>query len=184
MRLRRAQPLINLDCKVLTLSSAALEGAGLGAAATTNADGRRAWILTPTEASGLRQQFKTNSAASWLGNPSVASIATYGGVQARVVVGNAGAAVGVSRTDVTIDLIPKLVSSSVKLTIGATAIESPGSSRNSQSGRTNFTLACQAIVPNGGSLLVEGAPLKDGGENRYWLMVSPRVWNPADKPTQ
>jgi len=180
-RLRRAQPLISLDCKVLTLSSAALEKAGLGAAATTNADGMRAWIFTPTETSGLRQQFKTNSAASSLGSPS---IATFGGGQARVVVGNAGAAVGVPRTDVTIDLIPKLVSSSIKLTIGATAIESPGALRNSQPGKTNFVLACQAMIPSGGSLVVDGGSPIDGGENKYLLIVSPRIWNPADKPAK
>ena len=94
------------------------------------------------------------------------------------------AAVGVPRTDVTIDLIPKLVSSSVKLRIGATAIESPGSSPNSQPVKTNFTLACQAMIPSGGSLVVDGGSPMDGGETKYLLIVSPRIWNLADQPAK
>ncbi|PYI87466.1 MAG: hypothetical protein DME26_06055, partial [Verrucomicrobia bacterium] len=85
----------------------------------------------------------------------------------------------------TTELTPKVVSRSVKLTMAVTfteLIQPPPDSVSSI--RTNFTAMCQAVIPNGGSLVVDGGTPKDGGENRYWLIVSPRVWNPVDKPTK
>jgi type II secretory pathway component GspD/PulD (secretin) len=151
---------------------------GLAAPTTTNANGMRAWILGATESRALQQRLKTNSAASLLGSPG---IATFNGFPARVVVGSAAPTVGVPGTGVTIDLIPKVVSGSVKLTVSAASIEVAGPSRNAPSVKTNFAAACQAVIPNGGSLVLDGGPPPDGGDNRYWLIVSPRVWIPTGK---
>ena len=177
---RRAPSQITINSTLLTCSSTAAERIALGTPATTNANGMRAWILTSAESSTLLQQFKTNFGAVLLGSPG---IMTLNGGQARVVVaGNAAAAV--PGTGVTIDLIPKIVSGSVKLTMAATSIENAVPSGNSQSVKTNFAVACQAVIPNGGSLILDDGPPKDGSANRYWLIISPRVWNPVDKPTK
>lgn len=177
-RIRRTPPQIAISSSLLTLSATTAEQIGLGTPTTANADGTRAWLLTPAESGTLRQQLKTNSGAVLLGNPS---IMTLNGGQARVVVGNSTAMIGNPRTGTTVDLIPKVVSGAVKVTIAATSVESVVAPGNAQSIRTNFAMACQAVIPNGGSLVLDGGPLNGGGENRYWLIVSPRVWIPSRK---
>jgi hypothetical protein len=172
-RFRRAPSQIVITSSLLIHASTNAESFGLAAPATTNANGMRAWILGATESSALQQRLKTNSAASVLGSPG---IMTFNGSPARVVVGSAAPAVGVPGTGVTIDLIPKVVSGSVKLTVAAASIAGAGPSRNLSSVKTKFAAACQAVIPNGGSLVLDGGPPPDGGDNRYWLIVSPRVW--------
>jgi hypothetical protein len=172
-RFRRTPPQITISSSLLIISSTAAEQIGLGSPATTNANGMRAWILTPTESTELQRQLKTNSGTILLGNSSVM---TLNRGQTRVVVGNTGAMVGTPRTATTVDLIPKVVSGAVKVTIAATSIETVVPSGNAQSVKTNFAVACQAVIPNGGSLVLDSGSPKDGNTNRYWLIVSPRVW--------
>jgi hypothetical protein len=180
-RFRRAPPQIAVSSSLLTLSSTTAEQIGLGRPTTTSGDGMGAWVLTPMESSALQQRLKTNSAASRLGSPS---IMTFNGHQTRLVMGNTPAAAGALQVDTTIDLIPKVVSGSIKLTIAATSTESAVPLGSAPSVRTNFTAACQAVIPNGGSLVLDGGPPKDGSANRYLLIVSPRVWKPVDRQTK
>ncbi len=175
-RLRRTPRQITISSSLLTISSTTVKQISLGSPATTNANGMRAWILTPTESTELQQQLKTNSGAILLGNPS---IMTLNGGQARLVVGNTAAMVGTPRTATTVDLIPKVVSGAVKVTIAATSIENAMPSGNAQAVKTNFAVACQAVIPNGGSLVLDSGSPKDGSTNSYWLIVSPRVWIPT-----
>ena len=177
-RFRRAPSQIVISSSLLTLSSTTSEQFGLAAPTTTNANGMRAWILGATESSALQQRLKTNSAASLSGSPG---IATFNGFSSRVVVGSAAPTVGVPGAVMTIDLIPRVVSGSVKLTVAAASIEGVGPSRNAPSAKTNFTATCQAVIPSGGSLVLDGGSPKEGGENRYWLIISPRVWIPTGK---
>lgn len=176
-RLRRAQPMITLDCKVLTLSSATLEEAGLGEAATTNADGMQAWILAAPAATTLQQFVKTNAGANVLDS---SAIQTLHGGKARILLGNR-LKVGATLVGTTIDVLPRNSAGSVRLVLNATVTSKAESPSNAASIRTNLAVTCQALIPNGGSLVLDGGSPKDGGENRYWLIVSPRVWIPAGK---
>ena len=177
-RVRRTPPQITISASLLTISSTAAERIGLGSPATTNANAMRAWILTATESTELQRQLKTNSGAILLGN---ASVMTLNRGQTRVVVGNRGAMVGTPRTAATVDLMPRVISGAVKVTIAATSIESVVPPRNVQSVKTNFAVACQAVIPNDGSLILDSGSPTDGSTNGCWLIVSPRVWIPTAK---
>jgi hypothetical protein len=144
----------------------------LGATTTTNAEGTRAWILAAPEASALQQFFHTNSGANVVGS---SAISTMHGGQARIMVGNFPPAdpTGVGTT---IDVLPRNSGGSIRIILNATAI-SKDSHTNASSVRTNFAVTCQALIPSGGCLLINGDQPKDQSAKSYWMVISPRQWN-------
>ena len=52
---------------------------------------------------------------------------------------------------------------------------------NSSLIRTNLALLCQALIPNGGGLVVDGGSAKGSGTN-YWLIVSAAAVDARGKP--
>src|SRR6266478_4106551 len=63
-RFRRARPQIMIDSSVMKLSSAAAEGAALGAPTATNTDGLKAWVVSPEQLAALRQRLKNAPGAT------------------------------------------------------------------------------------------------------------------------
>ena len=180
---RRNRPQIVIETSLERPSLTIIEEAGLGAPVTTNAQGLRAWVFTPAASSAFRIRLKATPGAS-TGTTQRAQTFDGGQVQLqsvemRTVSGK------LTPVGLITELTPKVVSRSVKLTMAVTFTElvQPPPDRVSII-RTNFTATCQAVIPDGGSLVLDGGSPKEGGKNKYLLMVSPRVWNPVDKPTK
>src|SRR5439155_7615943 len=133
------------------------------------------WVLTPEESSAFKFRPRATPGAS---TGTIQRAQTYDGgqmqlqsVDFRIVSGK------LTPVGLITELTPKVVSRSVKLTMAVTFTElvQPPPDRVSII-RTNFTATCQAVIPDGGSLVLDGGSPKEGGENKYLLMVSPRVW--------
>jgi hypothetical protein len=180
---RRNPPQILIETSLRTLSATTIQAADLGIPVTTNTTGMRAWILTPAELSAFRIHLKATPGAA---TGTTQSAQTLDGRQMQLQTVDLLTVSGkLIPVGLITELTPKVVSSSVKLTMAVTFTElvQPPPDKVSTV-RTNFTATCQAVIPNGGSLVLDGGPPKDGGENRYLLIVSPRVWNLVDKQTK
>ena len=180
---RRNRPQIVIETSLGTPSLTTIEESGLGAPVTTNTQGLRAWVLTPAESSAFRIRLKAAPGAS---TGTIQRAQTFDGgqmqlqsVDFRIVSGK------LTPVGLNTELTPKIVSRSVKLTMAVTFTElvQPPADKVSTV-RTNFRATCQAVIPSGGSLVLDGGPPKNGGENRYLLIVSPKVWNVVDKQSK
>lgn len=174
---------INTDANFLMLSASAMEQAGLGAPFATNADGQRIWVLSPTEMASFQERLKTVPGALSICKTGVQTAEGRQG-QARVRkledLGIKALTNGVQPLvrhipiDLTVDVLPRIASGSIKLTIAVTATELIAS----QPGipvinRTNLSAACRVSVPNAGGLIMEGGNAKDASGNTCLLIASP-----------
>ncbi len=171
-------PSISVNTSLLTLSSTAMEQTGLGAPFATNASGLRIWILSPTELASFRKRLSLNASGfvkSVMGGPSVQ---TADGMQAQV------SASGPTNS-LTVDIIPKIVLSSIKLTIGVTGTElivsEPGIPGVT---RTNLSVACRVLVPNAGGLVMESGTTKDSSGNTCLMIASPTAVDSRGNPVK
>ncbi len=157
---------IRIDASCLTLSAAAGEQTGLGVPFATNADGLRIWVLSPDELASFQRHLKDLPGASLISGPR-SRIQTANGIQAEMSVGG-------PTNRLAIDLLPRVVSSSIRLTIGATATEwgAPPFGKAALV-KTNFAAACRALVPNAGGLVMAATNTKDDSENAWWFIASP-----------
>lgn len=177
---RRTRPQIRIDSSMLTLSAAAAEQIRLGAPVTTNANGMRAWILPPAELTALQARLKTNPGALLMGAPRVQ---TLDGNQARLSQIMQAPTWGKPTTVLTVDLIPKVVSGSVKLTTSVIYTELTAQPPAKVFAvKTNLTAACRVFLPNGGGLVVEEASVKDAIGNIYLLILSPTIFDAQGNP--
>ena len=145
----------------------------------TNSEGARAWILTPTESAAWQQKMKTTPGVSVLSSPA---IQTLSGGQASVGVGNAPPFPGAPSTGITVNVIPKARSDSIRLMLNATATELATPQTNVASVRTNFAAVCEAIVPNGGCLVLDAGPSKGESGQRSWMVFSPVLVDGQGRP--
>lgn len=178
---RRTRLQIRIDSSMLTLSAAAAE-IRLGAPVTTNANGMRAWILLPAELNALQAQFKTNAGALLVG---AARVQTFDGSRAQLSHTMQAPTWGKPTTvlALTVDLIPKVVSGSVKLTTSVTYTEMTAPPPGKVFAvKTNLTAACRVFLPNGGGLVVEEASVKDAIGDIYLLILSPTVFDAQGNP--
>jgi hypothetical protein len=163
---------INIQSTLLTLSDEAAQQLLLPPPAATNADGLRAWILSPAELSAFKQLLKTNSGAS-IG--SQARITTRDGSQAQVSVGDRlTAGTNSAFAGLTVDLVPKVAAGSIRLMVGvlSTGAADPASDPRTVV-QTNFAAACRGWLPSAGGLLMEGGRAEKAAGTRQWFLIAP-----------
>src|SRR5947207_2331065 len=171
MRFWNTQPQILADSSLLILPTAAAEQTGLGTPVATNGNGMRAWVLPPTELEALRQRLNVIPGASF-GNKL--RIHTVGGLGGQAFTGGTTRVAGINTPiGVTVHLIPKFVSSSVKLTLAVRSTEIGAPSGQAEAVKTNLAVACRVLLPNAGGLVVDGGGARDASGKNHWLIVSP-----------
>lgn len=171
---------IQISSNFLTLSTAAAEQTGLGAPTTTNADGLRAWILSPAELNALRQRLKTLPGASVSSAPT---IQTEDGRQGLVRMYEPISVVGrYMPVGLAISLLPKAASHSVKLLLNATSTEIADPTVTNNTIKTNFAATCAAVVPNNGGLVLDGGKPDGTNAQSYWLILSPMMFDANGNP--
>jgi hypothetical protein len=158
-------PSIIVDASVLKFSAQASGRNGLGVPISTNADGMRAWILSPTELKDLQTQFKTNDGITVMYRPR---IQTRDGMPAILSPGN-----------LTLNLFPKVVSGSVKMILSVT---SPTAFPLTPAVQTNLISACAVLTPNGGALVLDAGKAMDTNGGSYWFILSPVVVDARGNP--
>jgi hypothetical protein len=106
------------------------------------------------------------------------------GIRAEVMDG-AQPKVRLRPINLTVDVIPKVTSSSIKLTIGVTATElivsEPGIPGVT---RTNLSVACRVLVPNAGGLVMESRTAKDASGNTCLMIASPTAVDSRGNPVK
>lgn len=166
------QPQILIDSRLLTLSATATDQAGLGAPVATNSHGLRAWTLSSAELGGLLQRLQAAPHVSLLSRPR---IQTANGAQGQVFFGNTSYVAGTNLpVGVTMELVPQMISGSIKLTLGVSSTEIVSlASGYPAAVRTNLAVACRVCLSNAGGLVVEDASARDATGKTHWLIVSP-----------
>jgi len=178
----RYRPNILTRSTLMTLTTDAVQRAGLpSASSATNADGTRIWLLSAAELKILQQRLKIIPSASILNS---ASIVMLSGQQGQVSSGQSlppGATSDL--VGLRIDLAPKFVSGSIKVMLGAASTEKWQPLASSPAVvRTNLSVACRAIVPNAGALLVDTGESPASSGTNYWLIVSPTAVDSRGNP--
>ena len=174
------QPQILVDSRLLTLSAAAADQTGLGAPVATNTDGMHAWILSPPELSTFLQRLKTTPDASLLSRPR---IQTATGTKGQMFIGGTVSVAGINTpVGVTMDLIPNLISGSIRLTFALTSTEMKAPSGQAEALRTNLAVACRVLLPNAGGLVLEGGSARDANGTNHWLIISPTAVDARGNP--
>jgi hypothetical protein len=152
----------------------------LGTPVSTNTNGGRAWILTAALCDSLRQRLKDLPEESSLVGPRVT---TFDGGQAQIFAGANSAPGQVIPEGITINLTPTISDDSVQLLVSLLATELvPRNPSNSVGMRTNLDVACRALVPDGGGLLLTPGGLMDATGRRYFGLVSPTAVDAQGKP--
>jgi hypothetical protein len=175
-RFRRTKPQICIKSTLMKLGPGAAEKAGLGAPDGTNADGLRAWLLSPDQLAAVRQRLRAIPGTIEMANPLVT---TFDGFPANVGVGFSSAAAAYPDSmSLSVDLLGKIVSQGVRLQLCARW--TAGTTRPAN---TNL-VACRALVANGGGLLVDGGPVKDSMGRSCWFIFSTIEVDRAGNPVK
>ena len=177
------QPQVLIDSTLLTLPAGVVEKMNLGAPVATSADGLHARIVSPSELKAMKDRLEAVPGPWLIGKPR---IQTASGVRGAMFMGRT-VQVGGNNTPagVTIDVVPRAISDSIKLTIGATATEVVASQSADNEGiKTNLAVACRALLPNTGGLVVDGGNAKDASGRSYWLIISPTIVDTRGNPVK
>lgn len=156
---------ICVEGKLLLIHEGAIENLGMGAPATTNADGLCAWILQPKDSLPFRGQIKSNFAVTIM--PGL-TILTGSGGQASVSSMSSGAP-GMPQTGTKMDVLPKYSGGSIKLVLSVSTTDRTTSAANTFVVQTNLDAACQLTVADGGSVLL-GKRSSSNGTSCYMLI--------------
>jgi len=174
---RPRRPQICVSCRLVELSGAGVEQRGLGQASATNADGTRAWIVSPEGFTNLN----LNLAGEQTGVNS--RIIVYNGGPARATMGPGSVITGIP-LGLTVDVVPSLAGHSVKIILGASYIKLNRAAPANPTVATNFSAACRAFVPNGGALVLQAGRTNPAAATNYLLLVSPVVTDAQGKPVK
>jgi hypothetical protein len=171
--------MIQIDARFLAVSNSVRFAVHDSIPCYTNAEGARAWIVLPDELVRLKQGTKTLIGVD---QRDAMRITTIDGGQAQIasmttIPGSGGAFCG------SVDVLPRVIHGSFKLLVGATSTET-NLSPNSATGPlvTNICFASQAIVPNGGALVVAGHADDQTSRTNYWLIISAVAVDGMGKP--
>ena len=177
----RYRPQINIDSSLMAVSAAASEATDLGNPTATNTAGLRAWVLSPNDLQRFQRGLKTNPDAAVVSRPR---ISTANGIQAQLSVGQSAPAGGKSiPVGLTIEIMPKVANGSLKLLVRFVSTEKAASPRGDSAFiRTNLAVSCQALLPNGGALVVDGGSATPASGTNYWLIVSPTAIDARGQP--
>ena len=177
------QPQVLIDSTLLTLPTDVVEQMALGAPNAPNADGLQAWIVSPSELKAMKVRLEAVRGPWLVGKPR---IQTASGVRGEMFMGRTVQVDGNNTpAGVTIDVVPRAISDSIKLTIGVTATEAVAPQSAGNEGiKTNLAVACRALLPNTGGLVVDGGNAKDASGRSYWLIISPTIVDTRGNPVK
>jgi hypothetical protein len=152
-RFRKPATTLRVEAVLLKLPSAAAADAvrNLPQPISTNAQGFRAWILSPEQLVSARHML-LNPAAT-LAAPR---LITASGSPAQMAVGGKDASI------FRFDFNPKVAGKAIRLGLGGEWVEGADSTA------TN-SFICRVLLPNGGALVVEGAGAKTNTGDRFLL---------------
>jgi hypothetical protein len=189
------RPNIKIEAKLMVIPRDATMPGVLGAPIVTNADGTRAWILSSPELLSLRQNLNSNQHIAVQFAPI---IQTGNGMQARMSMGQsiplgptnrqpvvAGRKANASWINVglSIDVMPQAVSGSVRLPLIITSTELAGPAiTGGPILRTNFSVACRALIPDAGALVINCRDVGGASPTNYLLIFSPVRVDATGKP--
>jgi len=174
------QPQILIDSRLLTLSAAATDQTGLGAPVATNTNGMRAWILSRAEMSTFLERLKATPDVQLLSRPR---IQTASGAKGQMFMGETVSVAGINTpVGVTMELIPKIISGSIRLSFAVTSTEMGAPSGQAATVRTNLVLACRVLLPNAGGLVLDGGNARAGSGTNHWLIISPTAVDVQGRP--
>jgi hypothetical protein len=179
-RFRRAKKQVLVEAQFEAIPAGVGEPPGLGPPFATNSDGTLAWILSPSNLTNFQSFLHETPLVGHLGRPR---IQTIDGMQAGVFMGNAAPNVG--RGGVGVDVTATIVSPAIRLLVKAQATEPAESGPGSPVPlKTNLTVACRVLVPNGGALALRTGNPKDSSGTNHWLIISPTAMDARGKPIQ
>lgn len=172
---RKPRAEIMLNATFYSLPADSTNSFDLGAAASINADGKRAWILPDTELPSFRKRLESTRGVTPLSSPRMT---TVDGMRSEMSIGNTIPIGGtMSFVGLSIDLFPRISKDNLNLLIAATSTET--NSSHPPILRTNLSLACRASVPDAGALVLDAG---NSGTNHYWLLLAPSLIDPAGNP--
>ena len=171
-RFRPSRRQILLSSSFMRLPVSAEDGSRLPAAMSTNSDGTRVWIVSPIDLKALQARLIP---AGGIAPPSGPRISTGEGVRAQLFSGgvppigtNAGS------PSLSIDVLPRITGSFIRLTVGITSTEFLPAPENAvRDVRTNISAACRLLVPNGGGLVLATVHTNDLFPAGYWVILTP-----------
>jgi hypothetical protein len=154
----------------------------LGTAFATNAGGTLAWILPASRARDLRQQFDHQIPP--IKPIEVSSIFTANNVAAESQMGYSVSVGGsVEFAGLMLSISPQSIVPVIQMSIGASSTELVHASATSPATlQTNLSIACNVLLTNGDSLVVESLNLKNNAVQNYWLIMTPSAVDSAGKP--
>jgi hypothetical protein len=177
-RFRRAPLQIRIETSIVTLAASAARDVGLGRPVSTNVNGMSVWILSAAELNTLQARLKTNPAALLRAMP-VQTLNRWPAQLGETMPGLWGK----PPTALTLGLIPKAASGSIKLT--ASVIHTTLSTQPPAPTfvvKTNLTAACRAVIPAGHGLVMKATNLQDPIADTYFFLFSPAVLDAQGNP--
>jgi hypothetical protein len=175
------RPQVLIDSTLLTLPDEIVERINLGTPVATNADGLHAWIVSPAELNALKNRLQTMRGPWLIGKPRIQTASGVRGVwfAGRILaVASNSTPVGVS-----LDVNPQVVSDSISLSMEVTATEALATqSATHDAIKTNLAVACRALLPDAGGLVLDSGNTKDSAGKRFWLIISPTILRVGRRP--
>jgi hypothetical protein len=147
-------------------------GAFLPSQVYSNADGARAWILSPEEFTKVNRQI--NMFPEYCSVVHALKLTTMDGGQAQLSTGAPRAGGNSEFIGLRMDLLPTVSQHSFKLDVGAIATESAvvldGTIAETV---TNLAASCSVQVANGGAVIIQAPAHNALAFTNYWLVIAP-----------
>jgi len=175
-RFRRPRQQVLIQANFVELPPGLGEQARLGPPMATNSDGTLAWSLSPSDLTDFQKFLDGTPEARQLGRPRIQTIS---GFQAAVTMGSSAPGSGGLGMDVTATIVSPAIRLLVKVQSTERAEGAPG---NAPSIKTNLALACRALLPNAGGLVLQAGKPKEPRATNCWLILSPTAIDARGKP--
>lgn len=171
----KVRTLLTFKANFFALPAGSVNSFDLGTNAPVSSDGKRAWILSESELASFQDRLKNTRDVTRVSSPTMS---TVDGVRSRMSIGNTVPVGGtMAFVGLSVDLFPKLKGESFKLLIGATSTATNTSSPPILV--TNFSIGCQASIPNSGALVIDAG---NSGTNHYLMVFLPQLTDANGKP--
>jgi hypothetical protein len=170
-----------IDSQFIAASANAAPISELQVPPMTNAKGQRAWVISADSLKHLREGLKDRPGILVLSRPR---IQTADGGEAGILIGGS-VLVGSNSIPVglSVNVQPKVTGDAFQLLLGITASEAvTAPEAGADRVRTNFAMACRALVPNAGALVLQGAKPTEPNATNYWFIISSVVVDAKGKP--
>ena len=163
----RSKRVIRIHMQVLAVTNGVVPAFAQVDSCWTNRDNKVAWIAGPDDLKEVEQNLKDSGAKT----KGEMSLTVPDGMQASMASGTAIPATS-SFSGTSAQLLAKIEHVKFNLLVEATSSEpAPPHAILTAGVQTNLSIACRALVPNGGALIVEGAGNGVSGTN-YYMIIS------------